>query len=362
MNKNSLKINKTAAEIAEMVEGRLEGDGSLAIQVVASLEQAGSDAISFLGNPKYAEAAQISKAGCLLLPLSAQGFTCLARSRIYVEDPQYAFSQILIAIESSFPKPPALVDNRASVHYEARLGPDVIVGAFSVIERGAIVGKQTTIASNCYIGAGARVGQNCRIYPNVVIRENCEVGDRAIIHSGAVIGSDGFGFSTDRKTGKHRKIPQLGNVVIGDDVEMGANAAIDRATIGSTLIGSGTKIDNLVHLAHNVQIGKDCLILALTGVAGSTNIGDRVILAAQAGVAGHLNVGDGAIIMAQSGIMSDVEKGAILFGSPARPRREAFKLQALYGRLPEFFDTLKKIKRQFGVSVPDSAQNENSAS
>ena len=158
-----------------------------------------------------------------------------------------------------------------------------------------------------------------------------------------MIGSDGFGFSTDKKTGQHRKIPQLGNVVIGDDVEIGSNVSIDRATVGSTLIGDGTKIDNLVQIAHNVRIGKRCLIVGQVGIAGSTQLGDQVILAAQSGVAGHLRVGEGAIIMGQSGIISDVEKGAILFGSPARPRKEAFKLLALYGRLPELFESIKKL-------------------
>ena len=283
MSKNFLEVNKTTAEIARLVGGHLEGDASRMIKSVASLEQAGPDALSFLGNPKYADVARTSQAGCLLLPLGVGEFPGLAPSKIYVEDPQYAFSQVLSEIESSFPKPPPLVDERAFVHYEARLGPEVSIGAFSVVERGAVVGERTIIASHCFIGSGARIGLNCHIYPNVVIRENCVVGDRAIIHSGTVIGSDGFGFSTDKKTGRHRKIPQLGNVVIGQDVEIGANVAVARATIGSTVIGDGTKTDNLVQISHNVQIGKNCLIVGQSGIAGSTKLGDRVIVAAQAG-------------------------------------------------------------------------------
>jgi UDP-3-O-[3-hydroxymyristoyl] glucosamine N-acyltransferase len=343
VSENSLYLGKKTAEIAALVSGKLEGDGDLMIAGLDSLENAGPLDISFLGNPKYAEAAKNSRAGCLLLPKGSENISYQAPSRIYVEDPQYAFSQLLVEVESQSPKSPPLVDEKAVIHYEARLGPEVSISPFVVIERKAVIGERTTIGPHCFIGAGARIGHSCRIYPNVVIRENCVVGDRAIIHSGAVVGSDGFGFSTDKKTGQHRKIPQLGNVVIGDDVEIGSNVSIDRATIGSTVIGDGTKIDNLVQIAHNVRIGKRCLIVGQVGIAGSTQLGDQVILAAQSGVAGHLRVGEGAIIMGQSGIISDVEKGAILFGSPARPRKEAFKLLALYGRLPELFESIKKL-------------------
>ncbi len=362
MSNNSLYLGKKTSEIALLVEGRLEGDGNLMIAGLDSLESAGPLDISFLGNPKYAEAAKNSRAGCLLLPRGSEGVSYSSPSRIYVEDPQYGFSRLLTEIESQFPKPPALVDERASIHYEARLGPEASVSPFVVIERKAVIGERTVIGPHCFIGSGARIGKDCRIYPNVTIRENCVVGDRAIIHSGAVIGSDGFGFSTDKKTGKHRKIPQLGNVVIGNDVEIGSNVSIDRATIGATSIGDGTKIDNLVHMAHNLQIGKDCLILGQSGFAGSTKIGDRVIVAAQAGVAGHLQVGDGAIILAQSGIMNDVEKNAIVFGSPSRPRKEAFRLQALYGRLPELFESVKKIKSQLGGVSSDRSGDEKQIS
>ena len=344
-------IHKTLAELTALVGGKLEGDASYVIESAAGLAEAGPRDISFLGNPKYAEAAAASGAGCLLLPPAAQSAPCRAANKIYVEDPQYAFSQVLGVIESMLPKAPAALSDKASIHYQARLAPGVNVGDFAVIERGAAIGEGTTIAPQVFIGENARIGRNCRIYPQVVIRENCEVGDRAIIHSGVVIGSDGYGFSTDRKTGKHRKIPQLGNVVVKEDVEIGAGVTIDRATIGSTVIGAGTKIDNLVQLGHNVQVGRDCLIVAQVGVSGSTSLGDRVILAGQAGLAGHIHVGDGAIVLAQSGIMSDVEKGQVLFGSPGRPRREAFKLMALTSRLPEFYETLKELKTKAGLAA-----------
>ncbi len=337
MNRNSFKINRTTAEIAQLVGGRLEGDPSLIIKGLGTLDDAGPEDISFLGNPKYLRAAADSKAACLLLPSKGPYPSRLAPCRIYVEDPQYAFAKILLEIESRIPQSPALIDERAIIHPEARIDPHVSVGAFSMVERGASIGEYSTIFPQCYVGSHANIGRHCRIYPHVVIRENCVIGDGTIIHPGAVIGADGFGFSTDKKTGRHRKIPQIGNVVIEEDVEIGANTTIDRATIGSTIIGAGTKIDNLVQIAHNTRVGRNCIIVSQVGISGSVRIGDRVILAGQAGVAGHLKIGEDAIIMAQSGIMGDVEKGSVLFGSPARPRREALRLQALYSRLPELF-------------------------
>lgn len=355
-----LPIPKTVAEIAELVGGKAEGELSAVIEGASTLQEAGPKDISFLGNPKYAQAAAASAAGCLLLPVANRGAAdaagCAAAGRIYVDDPQYAFSQILAFIEKHRPSPPAVMDAMSSIHHQARLSAGVSVGAYSVVARDAVIGEDTRIGPQCYIGENARIGRNCRLYPQVVIRENCVVGDRAIIHSGTVIGADGFGFTTDRKTGKHRKIPQLGNVVISDDVEIGANVTIDRATIGSTVVGSGTKIDNLVQLAHNVQVGKDCFLVSQSGVAGSSELGDRVILAGQAGVAGHLRIADGAIIMAQTGVMSDVDKNQIMFGYPAKPRWEAFKLQALYAKLPEIYEAVKEFKKKLKSEDPTGAR------
>lgn len=348
-------FKKTVAELAELVGGRADGDLDAVLEGAAELHHAGPKDVSFLGNPKYAEAAAASGAGCLLLPEAAQGAACRAPARIYVSDPQYAFALVLGLIDSQRPKVAPVLDPKASIHYQARLGPGVAVGAFSVIERGALVGEGTLIGPQCYVGEGARVGRHCRLYPQAVLREGCVLGDRVIVHAGTVIGADGFGFSTDRKTGKHRKIPQIGNVVVGDDVEIGANVTIDRATVGSTRIGAGTKIDNLVQIAHNVQVGKDCLIVSQAGVAGSCVLGDRVILAGQAGLAGHLKVGDGAIVMAQTGVMADIDKGAVMFGYPARPRREAFKLQALYGRLPEIYEAVRGLCEKAGLPAPSAS-------
>jgi len=349
-------LSKNVAEIAQIVGGQAEGDTAQVLAGVAGLADAGPQDISFLGNMKYLAAAASTRAGCVLLPVSARQVACAAKARIFVEDPQYAFSQVLALIESQRPKPAPVLDPKAHIHYQARLGVGVSVGAFTVVERGALVGEGTEISAQCYIGENVRIGRRCLIYPQVTIRDNCIVGDRCILHPGVVVGADGFGFSTDRKTGQHRKIPQIGNVVIEDDVEIGANSTIDRGTVGSTSIAAGTKIDNLVQIGHNCRIGRGCILVAQAGIAGSTAVGDRVILGGQVGVAGHLRIGDGAQIAAQSGIMSDVDKGQVLFGSPARPHREAFKLQALYGRLPEMHAALKDIRRKLGLVDKGSSQ------
>jgi UDP-3-O-[3-hydroxymyristoyl] glucosamine N-acyltransferase len=338
----------TLQELSQLTSGELQGNGTIAISGAAGLLDAAAEDVSFLGNPKYADQVGMTKAGCVFLPANAKG-TPLAESvknKIYVEDPQWAFAQVLTLIEKELNKRPlaAVPDTRAFINAEARLSPNVAVGAFTVIERLAQVGEGSSIGPQCYLGPQVKIGKNCKIYPQVVIRERCEIGDRVIIHSGTVIGADGFGFSTDKKTGVHRKIPQIGNVIVEDDVEIGANVTIDRATIGNTRIGAGTKIDNLVQIAHNVQIGNGCLVVSQVGISGSTKIGNFVILAGQAGIIGHLTVGDGAVVTAQSGVINDVEPKAVLFGSPARPHREGMKIQALLGKLPEIYDAFKELK------------------
>ena len=341
---------KTVAEIAVLVGGQASGDVGRVVSAVAEVASAGpGDAASF-HNMKYVAAAQASSAGCLLVPPAAKDADFKATAKIVVEDPQAAFAVLLALIENARrARVAAGVSAKASVHPEARLGADVRVGDFAVIERGASIGDGTTILPQCYVGENAKIGRNCLLYPRVVVREECELGDRVTVHAGAVIGADGFGFTTDRKTGRHTKIPQIGNVVIKDGVEIGANTTIDRATVDSTVIESGAQIDNLVQIAHNVKIGRDCVIVSQAGIAGSTVVGDNAVLAGQAGVAGHLTIGAGAIITAQTGVMSDVPPKSMQFGTPSRPHREAFKLQALYGRLPELFERLKEIEKKLGL-------------
>ncbi|MFI5362232.1 MAG: UDP-3-O-(3-hydroxymyristoyl)glucosamine N-acyltransferase [Elusimicrobiota bacterium] len=342
---------QTVAQIAALVGGRALGDENAVIAGVAEVASAGPADVASFHNMKYLAAAQTSPAGCLLVPPAAEGAAFTAKARIVVADPQAAFAVLLGLIErAGRARVPAGVSPQALVHPEAKLGSGVRVGAFSVIERGAQVGDGTTILPQCYIGENAKLGKNCLLHPRAVVREDCELGERVTLHPGVVIGGDGFGFTTDKKTGRHTKIPQIGNVVIGDGVEIGSNATVDRATLGSTVIESGVQIDNLVMIAHNVRVGRDSVIVAQVGVAGSTSVGRNVVLAGQAGLAGHLTIGDGAVVSAQTGVMSDVPPKAILFGSPGRPHREAFKLQALYGRLPEIVERLKELEKKLGIS------------
>jgi UDP-3-O-[3-hydroxymyristoyl] glucosamine N-acyltransferase len=352
-------LNMTVAEIAKMLGGKVEGDAGLNIECPAKLQDAGPNDISFYHNPKYVGLAEATEAGCLLLPLASAGLPSRAKSRIIVEDPYLAFSRILIHLVEREPKGTPGIDPKASVHPEAKLGADVAVGAFTVIEKGAAIGDGVRVGPQCYVGPRAKIGRGCLLHPQVVIRQDCVVGERVIIHPGTVIGGDGFGFTTDRKTGRHSKIPQLGNVIIGDDCEIGSNVTIDRAMVGSTVVGPGTMIDNLVMLAHGVKVGRDCVLVSQVGIAGSTALGDRVVLGGQVGLVGHIKLGDGVQVGAQSGIMTDVPKGTIMFGYPARPHRESFKLQALYGRLPEMYAALKAIQKKLGIETKTEVKSES---
>ncbi|MCX5787630.1 MAG: UDP-3-O-(3-hydroxymyristoyl)glucosamine N-acyltransferase [Elusimicrobia bacterium] len=345
----------TLEELAKLTGGTLEGDGRCVVEGAAGLSEAGPKDVSFLENPKYAAQVETTRAACVFLPESARAkLKAGSANRIYSGDPRWAFAQVLALLEKTVnPHPAPGVSPKADVHAEAVLGKDVSVGAFAVVEQ-ASIGDGTAVGAQCYIGSGARVGKGCRIYPQVVIREHCVVGDRVIIHSGTVVGSDGYGFATDLKTGTHRKVPQIGNVVIEDDVEIGANVTLDRATTGSTVIGAGTKIDNLVQFGHNVQVGRHCLIVSQVGISGSTKVGNHVVIAGQAGLVGHIKIGDGAVVTAQTGVMNDVEPKAVVFGSPALPHREALKLHALYKRLPDVFETLKEVKQKLSKSLEET--------
>ena len=346
----------TTSQIAQITQGQMEGSPDIPIEGVAGLDEAGSGDLSFLGNPKYLSKLKDTKAGCLLLPASLAGGPKglpehdYTGCRIYVSNPPWALTQILRILEKEKKNHVANIHPAAVIHPTAKLAPDVSIGACCVVEEGAEIGPKTVLYPQCYIGKNARIGSQCLIYPQVVVREECHIGDRCILHSGTVIGGDGYGYVYEN--GCHQKIPQLGRVVLEEDVETGANVTIDRATMGETRIGAGTKIDNLVQIGHNVQIGKHCLIVAQVGIAGSTRIGNGVTLAGQVGVAGHITLGDGTIVSAQSGIMGDTPPKSVWFGSPARPHRESLKLQVLYGKLPEMAESIKAIKKTLKIQDP----------
>jgi len=320
-------ITLTAKEIAASVGGVLEGDGAVVIEGAAGLNEAAERDISFFHNVKYIASLEKTNARVIIIPKQTNG-TAIPKGKtwIRVDNPQWAFAQVLGLIDRQRKRHPN------GIHPKAHVEPTAVIGA------------ETIIYPGCYIGHDVKIGKNCLIYPNVVLREDTQVGDRVIIHAGTVLGADGYGFATDK--GIHHKIPQIGRVVVEDDVELGANCAVDRATTGETRIGAGTKIDNLVHIAHNVTIGRGCLITGQVGIAGSSHIGNFVSMGGQVGIAGHITIGDGAIIAAQSGVMSDVEPGAVLFGSPVRPIKQAMKLQAIYGKLEDIYDTVRQLRKK----------------
>ena len=342
----------TISQIAALVGGEALGSLDHEVTGVADMADAGPSDAVFLENRKYSALAATATAGCLFVTADLREMPVAAKGKVVVEEPRAAFAFLVRMIEEAnkvkiLPTHSA----KASIHGNATFGTNVSIGDFVVIERGAAIGADTVIMPQVYIGVNAKIGRNCLIYPQVVIRDDCVIGDGVIIHPGAVIGADGFGFLTDKKTGKHTKIPQIGNVIVEADCEIGANTTIDRGVVGSTIIKAGTQIDNLVQIAHNVKIGRDCVVVSQTGIAGSTMIGNNVILAGQAGVAGHLTIGDGSIITAQTGVMSNVPAKTVLFGSPGRPHREAFKLQALFSRLPELFEKVKELEKKLGASA-----------
>jgi UDP-3-O-[3-hydroxymyristoyl] glucosamine N-acyltransferase len=331
----------TLDELAVHVGGKLRGDAGLRIHGVAALEDAGSDQISFVSHQRYAAEAAKSGAGALLVNASYQE---LDRPAIICDNPYLAFARVA----QLFMEPPWLplgVHPRAFVAESAQLADGVCVGPLAHIGMGVRVGQGTRIYGGSYLGRNVRVGEQCLIYPHVAILDRCRVGSRVIIHSGTVVGSDGYGFAQD-ENGRHIKIPQLGIVEIDDDVEIGANCTIDRATLGRTWIRQGTKIDNLVHVAHNVEVGEHNLLVAQVGIAGSTRLGSHVVLAGQVGVGGHITIGDRVRVGAKSALSHSVSHGQDVLGLPAVSKKEWMRTYAAILRLPQMRDELKELKNR----------------
>jgi len=335
----------TVAELAALVGGEYSpATASLEIHGLAALDAAAAGEISFFSNPRYASDLRTTGASAVLVPLDFTGETPAACIR--VENPSGAFT----AITAAFLQPPVApspgIHPSAVVHPGAEVAPDASVGATAVIMPGAKVGPRTVVMAGSYVGRDARLGADCLLHPQAVVREECLVGDRVILHSCTVIGSDGFGYDT--RDGRHHKIAQSGIVVVENDVEIGANTTIDRARFGRTVIGEGTKIDNLVMIAHNVVIGKHCIICAQVGIAGSAQIGNYVVLAGQAGIVGHIKIGDGAIVGAQSGVSNDIEPKVLVVGSPPRPAGQWKRSIVRIDRLGELYERVKKLEQKLG--------------
>jgi UDP-3-O-[3-hydroxymyristoyl] glucosamine N-acyltransferase len=314
-------------EIADFVGGQHAGASEQSIVGVASLTQANSDQLSFLSNRKYADDLATTKAGAVLVPKNLEGDD---DRWIRVDDPYFALARIMTRWFSSRPMPKG-ISPKAVVSPSAKLGANVSLGHFTIIGDEVIVGENVTIFQGVSIEAGSVIGDDCIIYPNVVIYDGTRIGRRCIIHSGVVIGSDGYGFATH--DGRHHKIPQIGIVRIEDDVEIGAGTTIDRAALGETVIGEGTKIDNLVQIGHNVKVGKHCLLVSQVGIAGSTELGDSVFVAGQSGFSGHLKIGHRVQVAAKSAVLTDVPDDTKVMGSPALPFNEFARRHAALKRL-----------------------------
>jgi UDP-3-O-[3-hydroxymyristoyl] glucosamine N-acyltransferase len=328
------------SEVAEKVGGSLEGDSCIEVRGVAGITEAGSGEISFIANPRYAAEAAVTKASAVIV--SEDWSAACPAALIRTKNPDEAFAKAAALFYTPVPRPAAGIHPSAVVAADAEIGADVFIGALSVVESGAKIGAGTVIMPQCYIGRKAILGSGCWLYPQVSLREEVRIGNRSVIHNGTVIGSDGFGYSVDG-AGVRTKIPQIGIVEIGDDVEIGANVTIDRARFGKTRIGNGVKIDNLVQIAHNVTIGDHSILVAMSAVSGSTHIGNKVIIAGQAGLVGHIRVGDGAIIGAKSAVTKDVEAGAYMIGIPALPAQKFKRSQAAISLLPKLKERIAAL-------------------
>ncbi len=334
-------IKMTLGELAHTLGVRLEGDESIEVSKVNEIQAATSNEISFLANPKYLKYVKTTQAAALIVPEDMDiDFPNLLRS----SNTQHS---MLKALELLNQRPrkinpglhaTAIVDSETTVPKTAEIGPGVVIG------KKVVLGEDVIIEANVVIGEASQIGDQCHLYPNVVLYEESILGKKCIIHSGAVIGSDGFGFAVE--SGEVQKIPQTGNVILGDQVEIGANCAIDRGSIGSTTIGDGTKLDNLVHLAHSVHLGKNCFLTAQVAIAGSSVLGDRVQMGGQSGVIGHLNIGDDVAIATRGGVTHDIPDGVMVSGFPARSHREELRIEAIIKKLPALYKAVKVLEKQ----------------
>lgn len=332
----------TVEEIARRLGGVLEGDGARRIASVAGVRDAGPADLAFVSQSRYEADAVASRAGAILV--TKDWSRACASPLIRVDKPEVAFATAARWFAAPEPAIPAGVHPSAIVAADVVLGEGVSIGPLSVVEAGAKLGKGVVIGAQCYVGHRVAIGAGTRLYPQVSLREGCVIGERCILHNGTVVGSDGFGYDVD-KQGVRTKIPQIGIVVIEDDVEIGANCTIDRARFGKTRIGKGVKIDNLVQIAHNVIIGDHAVIVAQVGIAGSTMIGDKTIIAGQSGVAGHLTIGPGTVVGARSGVTKDIPGGYVV-GFPARPQKDFALETAMVARLPQLRERVAELAKR----------------
>lgn len=338
-------MNVSVRQLAEWVRGEVVGDGNVAVSAARPLSEAGPGDVTYVDGVRNLSSLYKSGASAAVVPLTVPAN---GKPLIRVADPLAAFAAIVLQFRGESSDPDlGRIDPTACIDPTAVLGPGVTIGPHAVVGEGAVLGARCRLHAGANVGRRCRLGDDVTLYPHVVLYADCVLGNRVVIHANAVIGADGFGYRT--RDGRHEKVPQLGHVVIGDDVEIGAGTTIDRATFGATRIGEGTKIDNLVMIAHNCQIGRHNLLAAQVGIAGSCTTGDYVVMAGQAGVADHLSVGDRVIVAAQSGLTKSVPPGVRVIGYPAGQYEEKSRVYASLEKLPELRKDLKRIKKALGL-------------
>jgi len=340
-----MELSFSTAQIADIITpAATRGATSMAVRGIASLREAQPGDLSFLGNPKYKPEVAATAASVVLLPPDFDGEPKPDQLFFLVKNPSAALALLCARIEQLlWPKPAPGIHPSAVVAPDATIAATAAIGPLCVIESGAVVGERARIEAQCFIGRGARIGDDCWLMPGARIATECVLHDRVRLHSNVVVGADGFGY--EFVAGRHEKVPQVGNVIIHNDVEIGAGTTIDRARFSRTEIGEGTKIDNLVQIAHNVVIGKHCLVCGQAGISGSTVLEDYVVLAGQVGLAGHLRIGKAAKVTAQAGIQADIAPGATIKGTPGTPYMLEQRINILRLRLPELFERVGKLEK-----------------
>jgi UDP-3-O-[3-hydroxymyristoyl] glucosamine N-acyltransferase len=338
-------VNLTVRQLAEWVSGEVVGDGDVAILAARPLTEAGPGDLTFVEAERNLPAWHASPAAAaVVLP----GVPLNGRPLIRVADPMAAFAAIVLQLRGlRHPGAAGRIHPTACIHPTAQIGPDATVGPHAVVGEGAVVGARCTLHAGACVGRSCTLGDDVTLHPHAVLYDECVLGHRVIVHANAVIGADGFGYRMHN--GQHVKVPQLGRVEIGDDVEIGACTTIDRGTFGPTRIGAGTKIDNLVMIAHNCQIGRHNLLVSQVGIAGSCTTGDYVVMAGQAGVGDHVTIGDRAQLGPQAGLVKDVPAGARMHGAPARPDKEALRILLSMEKLPELIRDVRHLKQALGL-------------
>ena len=328
-------------DLAETLSCQLVGEGELEIRGVAGIREAKEGDLTFVADARHLKYLEETQASAIILsPKDPPS----AKPTLRTDNPYLAFAKALQLLHPQVLPSPG-VHPTALLEEGVQLGGGVSIGAFTFIGKEAEIGDDSILFPQVYVGQGSRIGKGCLLYPQVTVREGVWIGDQVIIHSGAVLGSDGFGYAKDKK-GRYHKIPQVGGVLVEDDAEIGANVTIDRATLGRTRIGRGTKIDNLVQIAHNVQIGDDAIIISQVGIAGSTRIGNRVTLAGQVGIISHIEIGDDSIVGSQSGVVEDLGPGSIVTGSPAIPHNLFRRMAVSLPKVPELIKRIRALEKR----------------